>query len=511
MRPLGGYERLLSRKVSGTQQLALSHGASFLLEGTVLHDVLLESVAASMARHPLLRAYISVDSTGVPGFSYCQEQDLSVLARRVLRTVHVKGADFGSTWKRELENSLNKAELPEAGPLWRLANIVDSDTGKSAWVFCANHGIDDQQSINILAGELAMRCRQALTSANGEKSNLAPPVSLPFPPNVEDAVSPQMPSLRTLTWSLFQLCNSLRLPAMLPRKTSGTAASQECSPETRRTYVESFVLPRQVASSLRVKCRERGVTITALLSAAMLSVTAAAISCDEDDDISQSDLLLRFLLSVNLRPFGANPSGAVGSKDWAQGTVACAAGAVDYVVPVTEIVKRRGRGSLEDAESEIKAREGIWNLAVRCKAEGSFIIDRQQWVQESVRLFGLGMKFANVLKIVEMDAASGSLGRGYSCGVSNMGLVDFGDADNLTKQQQLPHKQQQQQQQPEVRQAFYATSHSRNGVLCQLSCMTTGGEGEFCGCLQFTAPIIPTEKGAQIARILADLLVDLSS
>ena len=502
MRPLGGYERLLSRKVFGTQQLALSHGASFLIDGTVQDDVLLESVALSMARHPLLRAYISVDPAGAPGFSYCQEQDMAVLARLVLRTVHVKGSDFGSSWKRELENSLNKAEFPEAGPLWRLANIVDSDNGNSAWVFCVNHGIDDQQSINILAGELAMWCRQSLTSAKGDNSNLVPPVSLPFPPNVEDAVSPQMPSLRTLTWSLFQLCNSLRLPVMLPRNTSGTTASLECSPETRRTYVESFVLPRQVASLLREKCRERGVTITSLLSAAMLSVTAATISCD-DENISQSDLLLRFLLSVNLRPFGANPSGAVGSNDWAQGTVACAAGAVDYVVPVTEIVKRRGRGPLVDAESEIKAREGLWNLAISCKAEASFIIDKQQWVQESVRLFGLGMKYANVLKIVEMDAASDSLGRGYTCGVSNMGLVDFGGPNNLTKQHQ--------QQQPKVRQVFYATSHSRNGVLCQLSCMTTGGVGEFCGCLQFTAPIIPPEKGAQIAQILADLLVNLSS
>ena len=102
VRPLGGYERLLSRKVFGTQQLALSHGASFLIDGTVQDDVLLESVALSMARHPLLRAYISVDPAGAPGFSYCQEQEMAVLARLVLRTVHVKGSDFGSSWKREL-------------------------------------------------------------------------------------------------------------------------------------------------------------------------------------------------------------------------------------------------------------------------------------------------------------------------------------------------------------------------------------------------------------------------
>ena len=40
------------------------------------------------------------------------------------------------------------------------------------------------------------------------------------------------------------------------------------------------------------------------------------------------------------------------------------------------------------------------------------------------RLFGLGMQYADILSIVEAEAKNPStLGRGYTCGVSNVGVV----------------------------------------------------------------------------------------
>lgn len=50
IRPLGGYERLLSRLTPCTDTLSLSHAASYLLNRTVSHDLLTAAAALSVAR-----------------------------------------------------------------------------------------------------------------------------------------------------------------------------------------------------------------------------------------------------------------------------------------------------------------------------------------------------------------------------------------------------------------------------------------------------------------------------
>ena len=445
-------------------------------------DLLERAVAHCMGKHPLLRSRIvNADyGKGRSEFAYCQEQDLQQLARSVLRSVRVQdAASFGDAWKPELERGLNRASMPESGPLWSLAHIVfdgSSSESSSALVFCVNHGIDDQQSLNIVVRDLVEFIARDPQQAQVQVQQMS------FPPSVEEAVAPEFPSFRTLAWALFQVCNSIRGPAMVPRTMKEETRVAAKDPDNRSTYVQLLNLPEGVTAALRKKCSERGVTITSLLSAAMLCVTSAVI----EGEGRGSGALLRFLLSVDLRRFGAGQQGRNG--DWAQGTVACAAGAVDFLVPVSASVVRRGLGiSAPSVNNE------LWKLAVVCKQRADFIINDQQWVQESVRLFGLGMQYADILKVVELDAASGGLGRGYSCGVSNMGAVSFGVGQGSG---------------PTITQAFYGTSHSRNGVLCQLSCMTVAAK--FCGCLQFTDPIIPPSQGARIRDILSELLSELA-
>jgi len=484
-RPLGGYERLLSRKTPGTSYLSLSHGSAFVLSSSVRAESLERAVAHCMAKHPLLRSRIvdGDEGKGRAKFAYCQEQDLQQLARSVLRSVRVQdAASFGDAWKRELERGLNRASMPEGGPLWSLTH-VSSDGGaldsSSALVFCVNHGIDDQQSLNIVVRDLvefiARNPQQAQVQAQVQQMS--------FPPSVEEAVAPEPPSFRTAAWAVFQLCNSIRGPAMVPRTMKDEVRAAAKDPDNRSTYVQLLTLPEGITAALRKKCSERGVTITSLLSAAMLCVTSAVIEGE-----GGSGALLRFLLSVDLRRFGAGQQGR--NSDWAQGTVACAAGAVDFLVPVSASVVNRGLGGAASTQS---VNDELWKLAEVCKQRADFIINDQQWAQESVRLFGLGMQYADILKVVELDAASGGLGRGYSCGVSNMGAVSFGPGESGG---------------PSVTQAFYGTSHSRNGVLCQLSCMTVAAK--FCGCLQFTDPIIPPAQGARIRDILTQLLSELA-
>ena len=58
IRPIGGYEKLMSRKIPNSSSMALSHGAAYLLEGNFDKDVLSNAVALSIQKHPMLRSYI---------------------------------------------------------------------------------------------------------------------------------------------------------------------------------------------------------------------------------------------------------------------------------------------------------------------------------------------------------------------------------------------------------------------------------------------------------------------
>lgn len=68
-----------------------------------------------------------------------------------------------------------------------------------------------------------------------------------------------------------------------------------------------------------------------------------------------------------------------------------------------------------------------------------------------------------------------------------------------------------------VEEAYFATSHARNGVLFQLSCMTvkdmvgdgSGTSGRLCGCLQFTDPITSAEEADYFVEKLLFILKNI--
>lgn len=49
-RPLGGYERLLSRTLQNSARVSLSHGSAFVLKHSIDHRTLVDSVAICMER-----------------------------------------------------------------------------------------------------------------------------------------------------------------------------------------------------------------------------------------------------------------------------------------------------------------------------------------------------------------------------------------------------------------------------------------------------------------------------
>lgn len=369
---------------------------------------------------------------------------------------------------------------------------------KSAWVFCFNHGSDDQQSVNIVVTEILNSIHSSPMKAptSNEKTYA-------FPKSVEDAIAPDNISLNTLKWSIFQLINQAANTDMLPAKIIQNYKKDPekykdvyTNPDKRRTFLEYLNLSREETAALRVMCRTQGVTITNALSAAILILTSTFFQNGFSKDgavLSLKEKNLRFLLSVGLRPFGAKGSEANGRNnavtDWTEGTVACASGAVDFVVSVP--------ASTATPQGEAVSNDAFWALAKTCKQKSNDIIEVEDYVPESVRLFGLGMKYADILTIVDLESKNpGTMGRGFACGVSNVGLVN------------LPVPPTKGPSALSIVEGYYGTSHSRNGVFCMLSSMTVGEK--FCGCLQFTSPFINEQDALLFKEALLRTILTLS-
>eukprot|EP01041_Mallomonas_annulata_P009435 gene9435-19597_t len=498
IRPLGGFERLLSRKTPSKNEVSLSHGCAIVLSGSISPKDLRFALEYVMVRHPMLRSYISTSTSQTrPSWRYC-EDSLQDLQNKVLNVIEVDDSDFDNVWKSELEGSLNGAEFPAQGPLWKLSSIQSKSSSglsaadkKSAWVFCMNHGTDDQQSVDIMVSDMLTACRAH------RAGNYSMPESLPFPTNMETAVARDPPGIGTALWALFQLGNLVAGASVIPhRLASGLRIAPEkfashINPDKRRTICEYVNLSVEEMNFLRKRCREEGVTVSHLLAAVMSCATAKYIECEAKSSMVEK---VRFLLSVGLRPFGVDnvlPGGQRDpTSDWSGGTVACAGGAVDYILQIPQQAGAffrhliQGSQSASSSSPSLEAMEkSFWDLARDSGTIAKDMFDKG-FVPESVRLFGLGMEYADILKVVEIDAASAStLGRGFSCGVSNVGLQSFQSCGDL-----------------EVDKVFYGTSQARNGLLIQLSCITT--DKGFSGCLQASEPLL---ERADLCQVKTDV------
>lgn len=82
----------------------------------------------------------------------------------------------------------------------------------------------------------------------------------------------------------------------------------------------------------------------------------------------------KFLMAVDLRRFGIGEH--LDSDDWTGGTVACAGGAIDYVVKVSGGGGERLTGKRGEAEAKA-ARGEFWKLAQRCKTATRDMVGKQ--------------------------------------------------------------------------------------------------------------------------------------
>ena len=411
--------------------------------------------------------------------------------------------------------------------------LGDVSTISGAWVFTMNHGIDDQQSVNIIIKDLLDAIHE--TDIYTEVPLEQDVTKFEFPKSIEQAIGGAgKASLKTMFWAAYQLANSLQQPVVLPKKLLHTLRSSRSNPSpplsellnpsNRRTIIETFQWRSEDLLAIRNECKSRKMTITHILAAFMLCASAVFVNGESggggEDGANGQPLegtggkgqvaysepvdTLRFLLSVGLRPYGDRTTEQAGvsggkspsSSDFTGGTVACAGGAVDFCVKVTAKERQAYRRLIQEKHSpgavSVEDLEGIWELARHCQKKANFLFENDL-VPESVRLFDFGMRLIPILQAVEMDAGNPeTLGRGYTCGVSNVGVVDFlvGDTNKGAGERLA------------VEAVYYGTSHARNGVLLQLSCQTV--KNRLCGCLQFPYPIVSEENAALVSDNLSE-------
>lgn len=301
--------------------------------------------------------------------------------------------------------------------------------------------------------------------------------------------------------------------------------------------------------------------MTAALSAAMLYATSDLAHGEEEEGRAEGvrngkEHNYRFLLSLNMRTFsrrklGGGTEGGEGEKekgkddkegeeDWEENAVASAAGAMDFMVRLQE---RQGRNLLCTHKSttskngtvaataatapgaprpHVAGEEAFWLLAKQCRREFLDFVSAG-FVPESVNLFDWGMQTLELNEVVEKEAENPkTLGRAYTCGVSNMGVFEDGMGGGRRRGSNRSSNGSRGMDEDfslsssafssclpsygslRLHGIHYATSHSLTGSLYQLSCGTVNGA--LCLTFHYPWPLVDREMANRFADRVVQIL-----
>lgn len=196
--------------------------------------------------------------------------------------------------------------------------------------------------------------------------------------------------------------------------------------------------------------------------------------------------------------------------------MASAAGAMDYLARVPAGSGARLLAAAAAASSSSSsvgdALEGFWSLAAHCRRSLDGFVGAG-FVPESVALFDWGMRAIELNEVVEKEAENaGTLGRAYTCGVSNMGIFG-GNGANGSQGQDGKEAAAAATAVPYGPYALtglhYATSSSLTGTLYQLSCGTVGGA--LCLTLHFASPLVDHATAGAFADALVAVLTRVAA
>jgi len=294
-------------------KLSIPHVCAAIIDSAVDQGILAKSLTKVIAKHPLLRACIKGDGKVVepvgPGLRIGGKEPhplrwapidlpLSDITSAVLEVVEVEGDDvvFEKAWQSQFQSAVDgtRIHLP-TGPLWKLTAF--SSESKTALVFTFDHGMSDQISTNNVIGEL-------LSGLNDDDDgpHVAAPLNNRIPISIEEGVlGDSTPTWNTLLYAIREarlgVIGGVLLPHELKRRPSQEQSSLLA--KDRVTQCQFRFLDGETTAQLIKLCRQKGLTVTAALAAAML-ITVSDLAHDAGDRETYS---YRFLLSLNMRAF----------------------------------------------------------------------------------------------------------------------------------------------------------------------------------------------------------------
>lgn len=505
IRKLGSMEKLLTQSREGqgpidggVSTLSTPHVFVAVLDGTLSKAALKRGVVAALAKHPMLRVCIRPagppirtpledklrpqrwDGDGDP-LRFCEapRKSLEDLADRILRTdTSVPAAEFETAWRGAMEKAMDSTSFDIAtGPNWCLEVIRERENKKMALLFSMNHALDDQRSSNLLLRDILQVAASPVIDTSAIKE-------APFPPSMEEAMLDEGPLFtgNTAKHMFRQIAATFSMPQMLPDKVTQISKDDRrevYNVKKRRTICEMMELPEGELGKYLAACRKRGTTLTAALGAACLMASSDILHSDAQPGSKSHPYKL--LVAVDMRPYGVNTTGEqqTNKSDWTGGTVACAGGALDYVTKIPDgsgrVLTRKVSGG-EGGLTFAAAKDLFWAKAAECKEEIRALLAGQT-ARESVAVFEFLMKQMDLWEsCARMGRNPDTLGRAYSCGLSNMGPYPFETTIGPVKLDSV----------------FYGTSQTLCGSLFQVSCGSVGGK--LCLNFQGMSPLLSREE-----------------
>ena len=548
----------------------MNHVTVAILSSTPTESVLRKALDEAMAAHPLLQCHIEGDGEpderidlfqmvrkGEPNpCTFVVNNDSSssswlLSSKDVLQVIDVLANDddrvtLDASWRTTFAKDIDDGSWcrPEQGPLWKVewhryqqpdnnANSSNSATNDApcALVFSFNHAISDQSSANRLIHHIVANL--ALLEEENDELITNPAVPQGMPVSVEDSVLGLHQrwndvtiggiSPGTLAYVAGKAAEGFRSPVILPDSEqdgssllsslsiiSGQAAGGEDEgSESRRSTLAFRKLSAATTAALLAQCREKKVSVTNALTAAMTltstdfidgGLSSSSSSQQEESSSSSSSRRRNYkiLESLDLRRYGAQ-------LDKGE-TFGCLAGSMDLM-----------HGPLADHSGEALRRnptpeglEGFWNLAKSGLDQTNAFID-SEGPKHAMRVFDFAMTIADLNNLVYLTAQSkDSKGRAYSAGVTNNGVFERqeafrrqGDVDRERPLLQSTHGRYT------IEDIYYGVSHARSGCLYQLSCLTIGGEMKLT--FHPAMPIVSEETNAKFADAFVELMELVSS
>ena len=201
-----------------------------------------------------------------------------------------------------------------------MKNYSTKSKKKTIWVFCFNHGINDQKAINVLVAELLdyiysyPHPSKVMENQNHTGQVTKEKKALSFPPSMEVALSTDITMTKLFRWALPQIFSGpLKEASYVPSKLTQNYKDDPIKykhytdPNKRQSMIECLRLSKEETDALVSVCRSHDVTVTSALSAAMLSICSLFLQNGTVEGGKREELKtqnMKVLLPVCSRKYG---------------------------------------------------------------------------------------------------------------------------------------------------------------------------------------------------------------